>query len=281
RTVNALSHYTDWTVGHVHSGALGWVAMITFGSLYYLIPRLYGRTAMHSIKAVELHFWVATVGVVLYIASMWIAGVQQGLMWRNTAADGTLVYSFVEELKTRLPYYLIRFVGGAMYLSGVFIMAWNVWMTVRGQRAANPAIPPAEPRERIAAAAAATAGRGAHGNQATRFFDAPGGREERRPDDRRQHPGGVVRRAGADRPAVLPAFHHPGRGRRRALRRPAPDGARRIYPRRLRGLPFAAGAHAAGRGAALRRLFRSGRVGVRPSVPVGLQAHRPGPGARG
>ncbi|HFQ7463957.1 TPA: cbb3-type cytochrome c oxidase subunit I, partial [Pseudomonas aeruginosa] len=89
RTVNALSHYTDWTIGHVHSGALGWVAMISFGSLYYLIPRLYGREKMHSVKAIELHFWVATIGVVLYIAAMWIAGVQQGLMWRDTAADGT------------------------------------------------------------------------------------------------------------------------------------------------------------------------------------------------
>ncbi|WP_241123324.1 cbb3-type cytochrome c oxidase subunit I, partial [Achromobacter xylosoxidans] len=142
RTVNALSHYTDWTIGHVHSGALGWVAMISFGSLYYLIPRLYGREKMHSVKAIELHFWVATIGVVLYIAAMWIAGVQQGLMWRDTAADGTLVYSFVEELKTRVPYYLIRLLGGTLYLSGIWIMAWNVWKTVSGAKAVNPAIPP-------------------------------------------------------------------------------------------------------------------------------------------
>lgn len=141
RTVNSLSHYTDWTIGHVHSGALCWVAMITFGSLYYLIPRLYGRQQMYSVRAMELHFWVATIGVVLYIAAMWIAGVQQGLMWRDTAADGTLVYSFVEELKTRVPYYVIRLAGGILYLSGVLVMAWNVWMTVRGARAVNPAIP--------------------------------------------------------------------------------------------------------------------------------------------
>ena len=145
RTVNALSHYTDWTIGHVHSGALGWVAMISFGSLYYLIPRLYGREKMYSVKAIELHFWIATIGVVLYIAAMWIAGVQQGLMWRDTASDGTLVYSFVEELKTRVPYYLIRLLGGTLFLSGVFVMAWNVWMTVRGAQPVNPAIPQDDP----------------------------------------------------------------------------------------------------------------------------------------
>jgi len=146
RTVNSLSHYTDWTVGHVHSGALGWVGMITFGSLYYLIPRLYGRQQMHSVKAIELHFWVATIGVVLYIASMWIAGVQQGLMWRDTGLDGIPVYSFVEELKTRVPYYVIRMLGGMVYLAGILIMGWNVLMTVRGQPAVNPAIPDDAPR---------------------------------------------------------------------------------------------------------------------------------------
>ncbi|WP_181953135.1 cbb3-type cytochrome c oxidase subunit I, partial [Achromobacter ruhlandii] len=157
RTVNALSHYTDWTIGHVHSGALGWVAMISFGSLYYLIPRLYGREKMYSVKAIELHFWIATIGVVLYIAAMWIAGVQQGLMWRDTAADGTLVYSFVEELKTRVPYYLIRLLGGALFLSGVLVMAWNVWKTVRGAQAVNPAIPQDDPHTTRAPAVAAPA----------------------------------------------------------------------------------------------------------------------------
>src|SRR5699024_8589053 len=104
RTVNALSHYTDWTVGHVHSGALGWVAMITFGSIYYMVPRLYGRKAMASMKLVDLHFWLATLGVVLYISSMWIAGVMQGLMWRATEADGTLTSSFVEGVKATYPF---------------------------------------------------------------------------------------------------------------------------------------------------------------------------------
>jgi cytochrome c oxidase cbb3-type subunit 1 len=141
RTVNALSHYTDWTVGHVHSGALGWVAMITFGSLYYMIPRLYGRKSMANMKLVELHFWIATLGVVLYIASMWIAGVMQGLMWRATEADGTLTYSFVEAVKATYPFYTIRLMGGLLFLSGMCLMAYNTWLTVRGQTKVNPAVP--------------------------------------------------------------------------------------------------------------------------------------------
>lgn len=148
RTVNALSHYTDWTVGHVHSGALGWVAMITFGSFYYLIPRLYGRTEMAYPKLVELHFWVATLGVVLYIASMWIAGVMQGLMWRATSPDGTLTYSFVEAVKATYPFYAIRLLGGTLYLVGMCIMAWNTWATVRGQTKVNPVVPLRNPDAR-------------------------------------------------------------------------------------------------------------------------------------
>jgi cytochrome c oxidase cbb3-type subunit I len=143
KTVNALSHYTDWTVGHVHSGALGWVGLISMGSLYYLIPRLFGRTQMHSVKAIELHFWVATVGIVLYIAAMWIAGVMQGLMWRATNPDGTLVYTFVESVKATFPYYVVRLFGGLLYLSGMLIMAWNVVMTVRRGSAAPAPIPAA------------------------------------------------------------------------------------------------------------------------------------------
>jgi cytochrome c oxidase cbb3-type subunit 1 len=148
RTVNALSHYTDWTVGHVHSGALGWVAMITFGSFYYLIPRLYGRTQMAYPKLVELHFWIATLGVVLYIASMWIAGVMQGLMWRATSPDGTLTYSFVEAVKATYPFYAIRLLGGVLYLSGMCLMAWNTWATVRGQQKVNPVVPLRNPDAR-------------------------------------------------------------------------------------------------------------------------------------
>jgi cytochrome c oxidase cbb3-type subunit I len=145
KTVNALSHYTDWTVGHVHSGALGWVGLISMGCLYHLIPRLYGKKAMHSVKAIELHFWVATIGIVLYIAAMWIAGVMQGLMWRATNPDGTLVYTFVESVKATFPYYVIRLCGGLLYLGGMLIMAWNVVMTVKSGRAAPVAIPAVAP----------------------------------------------------------------------------------------------------------------------------------------
>jgi cytochrome c oxidase cbb3-type subunit I len=142
KTVNALSHYTDWTVGHVHSGALGWVGLISMGSLYHLIPRLWGQKQMASVPAIELHFWIATVGIVLYIAAMWIAGVMQGLMWRAVNPDGTLVYSFVESVKATYPYYVIRFFGGLLYLGGMLLMSWNVAMTVlRGRR--EPAYAPA------------------------------------------------------------------------------------------------------------------------------------------
>ena len=141
KTVNALSHYTDWTVGHVHAGALGWVGFITMGAIYYLIPRLSGKTAMWSTKLIDVHFWVATLGIVLYIAAMWIAGVMQGLMWRAVNDDGTLTYTFVESVKATYPYYVIRFGGGLLYLSGMVIMAWNTWMTVRDGKPVNARIP--------------------------------------------------------------------------------------------------------------------------------------------
>jgi cytochrome c oxidase cbb3-type subunit 1 len=135
KTVNALSKYTDWTIGHVHSGALGWVGMVSMGSLYYLIPRLFGKERMFSTRAIEIHFWVATIGIVLYAVSMWIAGVTQGLMWRAVEADGTLTYSFVESVKASYPYYYVRLFGGLLYLAGMFIMAWNVAKTVSGAKA--------------------------------------------------------------------------------------------------------------------------------------------------
>ena len=141
KTVNSLSHYTDWTVGHVHSGALGWVGFITMGSLYYMIPRLYGRTQMYSKRAIELHFWIATVGIVLYLASMWIAGVMQGLMWRAVNDDGTLTYSFVEAVKATYPYYAVRFLGGLLYLAGMVIMLWNTLKTATSGQAQPVRIP--------------------------------------------------------------------------------------------------------------------------------------------
>jgi cytochrome c oxidase cbb3-type subunit 1 len=141
KTVNALSHYTDWTIGHVHSGALGWVGMISIGSMYYLIPRLFGRTGMYSVRAITLHFWVATIGIVLYITSMWIAGVMQGLMWRAVNADGTLTYTFVESVKASWPYYVVRLAGGVLYLGGMLIMCWNVWKTVVGSQPVDAPVP--------------------------------------------------------------------------------------------------------------------------------------------
>jgi cytochrome c oxidase cbb3-type subunit 1 len=143
KTVNALSHYTDWTIGHVHAGALGWVAMMTIGSLYCLIPRLVGEKKMFSIKAIDIHFWTSTIGVVLYISSMWIAGVMQGLMWRAFNDDGTLTYSFIESLVATYPYYAIRLFGGVLFLSGMFFMAWNTWKTLGG-KAMKP-VPASEP----------------------------------------------------------------------------------------------------------------------------------------
>jgi cytochrome c oxidase cbb3-type subunit I len=141
KTVNALSHYTDWTVGHVHSGALGWVGLITMGSLYYLIPRLYGRAGMYSVRLMNAHFWVATIGIVLYIAAMWIAGVMQGLMWRAVSEDGTLTYTFVESVKASYPFYAVRLLGGILYLAGMLIMAYNVARTIEGTRPAEAPIP--------------------------------------------------------------------------------------------------------------------------------------------
>ncbi len=131
KTVNALSHYTDWTIGHVHSGALGWVAMMTIGTMYCLIPRLYNKTAMHSTKLIDVHFWTSTIGVVLYAVSMWIAGITQGLMWRALNDDGTLTYSFIESIKFTYPYYGIRLLGGLVFFSGMLVMVYNVYMTVR------------------------------------------------------------------------------------------------------------------------------------------------------
>lgn len=131
KSVNALSHYTDWTIGHVHSGALGWVAMISIGAIYHLIPILFDRERMYSVKLINTHFWLHTIGVVLYIVAMWISGVTQGLMWRAVNSDGTLTYSFVESLEASYPFYFVRFVGGLFVVAGMLIMGYNVLKTIR------------------------------------------------------------------------------------------------------------------------------------------------------
>jgi len=132
RSVNALSHYTDWTIGHVHSGALGWNGMVTFGCLYYLTPRLWNRSRMYSLRMINWHFWLATLGIVFYAASMWVAGVTEGLMWREYGADGYLVNSFAETIAAIHPMFLLRAFGGGLYLAGAVIMAFNIWQTIAG-----------------------------------------------------------------------------------------------------------------------------------------------------
>jgi cytochrome c oxidase cbb3-type subunit 1 len=133
KTVNALSHYTDWTIGHVHSGALGWVAMVSIGAMYHLLPIMFGRTRMHSIELINVHFWMSTIGTVLYIVSMWVNGIMQGLMWRAYNQDGTLTYTFVESVQASYPGYLVRLIGGGIFFAGMLVMAYNTWMTARGK----------------------------------------------------------------------------------------------------------------------------------------------------
>jgi len=130
KSVNALSHYTDWTVGHVHSGALGWVAMVSIGAMYHLIPILFSQGRMYSIRLINIHFWLHTAGIVLYIVAMWISGVMQGLMWRAVNTDGTLTYSFVESLTASYPFYIIRFLGGVLVVAGFVIMLYNMIKTI-------------------------------------------------------------------------------------------------------------------------------------------------------
>jgi cytochrome c oxidase cbb3-type subunit 1 len=143
KAVNSLSHYTDWTIGHVHSGALGWVAYISFGAVYCLVPWLWNRKQLYSNRLVEWHFWVSTLGIVFYISAMWVAGIMQGLMWRAYTALGFLEYSFIETVDAMHPYYVIRAFGGALFVIGSLIMAYNLIMTVRAGEAAEPEATPA------------------------------------------------------------------------------------------------------------------------------------------
>ncbi len=141
KTVNSLSHFTNWTIGHVHSGALGWVALTSFATLYYMIPRLW-HTQLYSMRLAEAHFWIATLGLVLYVTPMWVSGVTQGLMWRAVNADGSLTYSFIESVSAIRVYDVIRAGGGTIFLFGVFLMFYNVMMTIRQGSAAIPETEP-------------------------------------------------------------------------------------------------------------------------------------------
>jgi cytochrome c oxidase cbb3-type subunit 1 len=146
KAVNSLSHYTDWTIGHVHSGALGWNGMITFGALYFLVPRLWNRSGLYSLRLVDWHFWLATIGIVLYAASMWVTGIMEGLMWREVDANGFLVNAFADTVSAKFPMYVVRALGGTLFLIGAVIMCYNLWMTVTsvGQKSTAPAAIPAE-----------------------------------------------------------------------------------------------------------------------------------------
>jgi cytochrome c oxidase cbb3-type subunit 1 len=148
KSVNALSHYTDWTIGHVHSGALGWVAFVSFGAIYFLLPKLWGRKEVYSLRLVSYHFWIATIGIVLYITAMWVSGILQGLMWRSYDNLGFLEYSFAETVAAMHPFYVIRAMGGALFFAGALVMVYNLWRTARGDVEAPAAV-----------AAAAAAGR--------------------------------------------------------------------------------------------------------------------------
>jgi cytochrome c oxidase cbb3-type subunit 1 len=153
KAVNSLSHYTDWTIGHVHSGALGWNGLITFAALYYMVPRLWGRQRLYSVRLVSWHFWLAMLGIVVYAAVMWVSGIMQGLMWREYDEQGFLVYSFAETVQAMFPYYLARAAGGGLFLAGALVMAYNLTMTILGHQreeepiggaAPKPALQPAE-----------------------------------------------------------------------------------------------------------------------------------------
>ena len=148
KAVNSLSHYTDWTIGHVHSGALGWVGYVSFGAIYCLVPWLWNRERLYSLKLVNWHFWISTIGIVLYISAMWVSGILQGLMWRAYTKLGFLEYSFIETVEAMHPFYVIRALGGALFLIGALIMVWNLWRTVYPREAVaptgRPALVPAE-----------------------------------------------------------------------------------------------------------------------------------------
>jgi cytochrome c oxidase cbb3-type subunit 1 len=143
RTVNALSHYTDWTIGHVHSGALGWVGFISFGAIYCLVPWLWKKERLYSNALVEWHFWIATTGIVLYITAMWVSGIMEGLMWREYTPDGFLANSFIETVSAKHIQNVIRTVGGLMFLSGTLIMSYNLWRTIRMPSVPNSSAVPA------------------------------------------------------------------------------------------------------------------------------------------
>ena len=130
KAVNSLSHYTDWTIGHVHSGALGWNGLITFAALYYLVPKLWNRNGLWSMRLVSWHFWLAMIGIVFYAASMWVTGIMEGLLWREVDSHGFLTHSFADTVAAKMPMYMVRALGGLLYLVGAMLMCYNLWKTI-------------------------------------------------------------------------------------------------------------------------------------------------------
>ena len=267
KAVNSLSHYTDWTIGHVHSGALGWVGYVSFGAIYCLVPWLWNRE-LYSLKLVNWHFWISTIGIVLYISAMWVSGILQGLMWRAYTKLGFLEYSFIETVEAMHPFYVIRALGGALFLAGALIMVWNLWRTVY-------------PREALDAGRRTRAGAGG-----VRRIECRSGQKHadlREELDRARHRRADRdrdRRPGRDHAAVLPQEHdREGRGHA-ALHAARARRPQHLCARGLLQLPFADDPAAARRGRALRPLLARRREHVRPAVPVGIEAHRPRPGAR-
>ena len=267
RDVNALSHYTDWGIGHVHSGALGWVAFITFGALYYLVPVLWKRTGLYSNRLASWHYWIATLGIVFYITSMWVAGIMQGLMWRAYDQFGFLQYSFAESVVAVHPYYVIRMLGGVLFLSG------------GADHGLQPDPDGAQPGHR-AARDDAGAGRSRGGGRVSTMFI----RHETIEKNAFMLPGADADHRGDRRPGGgRAAVHHRNHGGacegRAPLLAAGAARTRHLCARGLLSLPQPDDPRAARRGGALRPLLDRRREHVRPSVPVGLEAHRSRPGA--
>jgi cytochrome c oxidase cbb3-type subunit 1 len=262
RSVNALSHYTDWTIGHVHSGALGWVGMISFGAIYFLVPKLWNRSRLYSPAPRQLALLARDHRHRPLRAAMWVSGIMQGLMWREYDQEGFLVYSFAETVEAMHPYYLIRVLGGLLYLVGGLLMAFNVWMTIRGDLRD-------EVSDRHRPHLCSPPSRTLTDVQPSRSH-----REERDAAPRPQPGRRRDRRHRRDRAALLPPERHrAGRGDA-ALHAARTRRARHLHPRGLLRLPQPDDPPDARRGRALRPLQPRRGVDVRPSVPVGLEADR-------
>jgi cbb3-type cytochrome c oxidase subunit I len=315
KSVSALAHYTDWIIGHVHSGALGWNGFMAAGMFYWLVPRLYG-TKLHSTRAADAHFWLGTIGIVLYVLAMWVSSAQQGLMWRATNPDGTLVYpSWVETVIAIRPMYIVRALGGTMYLTGFLMMAWNLWKTARAGKpvtvttevavdeAAAPALVFADRHRRCELARLRAADARRAGDRLRR--PPRGARlDPRRSRQGVAQPAALLVRDHRAQAAVIHGAHahrdpdrrhgrappHAARqaGRPRsqreraeAVHRPRAARARPLRARGLLRVPLPDGPDTHRGHRAVRRLFEARRVHLRPPLPVGLEAHRPRPPSPG